>query len=168
MEMALTTFATNRLTSLGYTSRQARWLRLGFWASFLGARLVAMMFVIWGTIRPGKEGWVLFALGLIMAVALGNLSGAGGKSSIGWGVLLAAFFCGPIYPVLLGGVLNRSLDEPGTAFGVVAGLGALGMLLATPMLTAFARHATPQRALRLPLILTLLLAGAALVLGLTG
>src|SRR6185369_11258390 len=125
LETAVTSFATSRLTGLGYTNRQAGLLRLGFWASFLGARIVAMMFVLWGVIRPGKEGWVLFGLGLIVAVALGNLSGASGKTGIGWGVLLAAFFCGPIYPVLLGGVLHRFGDEPGTAFGVVAGLGML-------------------------------------------
>jgi MFS family permease len=167
MEAAVTSFATTQMTSLGFTNRQAASLRLGFWTAFLGARLVAMMFVLWGTIRPGKEGWVVFGLGLAAAVAIGNLAGAAGKTNIGWGVLLAGFFFGPIYPVLLGCVLYRFSDEPGAAFGVVAGLGALGALLATPLLAAAARRATPQRTLRVPLMLALLLAGAAMVLGLT-
>ncbi len=167
LEAALTAFATTRTKGLGFTDRQANGLQLGFWASFLGARLLAMMFVLWGTFKPGKEGWVLFGLGLLVAVALGNLAGAAGKKNIGWGVLLAAFFCGPVYPVLLGCVLYRFADEPASAFGFVAGLGALGALLATPLLNAIARHATPQRTLRVPLILALLLAGVAMVLGLT-
>jgi hypothetical protein len=142
-------------------------LQFGYWLAFLGARLAAIFFVLWGTFRAGKEGWVLLVLGIGAAVALGNLSGAPSRTSMGWGLLMAAVFCAPIFPVLLGGVLSRFRDEPGTAFGVLAGAGALGSMVLLPLTQSYARRTTVQRGLRIPLVVALLLATAALVLGLT-
>jgi hypothetical protein len=51
--------------------------------------------------------------------------------------------------------------------GVLAGLGTLGSLLLGPLMAYDARRSTAQRALRIPLVTALLLAAAALVLGLT-
>jgi fucose permease len=166
VELSLVTWATTKLTTLGYSARQATWLMACFWAALLGGRLLMMLLVLHSSLRPGKEAWVLLGLGLAVAVALGNLAGAARRSSIAWGLVLAGFFCGPIYPTLIGSVLGRFHEEPGTAFGATAALGSLGVLLMAPLIASPAQQKTAQHLLRVPLIASLLLAGAALVLGL--
>jgi hypothetical protein len=110
--------------------------------------------------------WLLVGLGLALAIALGNLAGAVGRTSIGLGVLLVGLFCGPIYPTLVGVLVTRHADEPATTFATVQALGALGILTMTPIGAYFGRHSTVQHALGVPLVAGLLLSGAGLVMSL--
>jgi fucose permease len=166
LEAALATWAATNLEALGYRPRTAGWLLAGFWVALLGGRLlsaVALGSVGWSA---AKEAWLLCALGLALAIALGNLSGAVGRTGIGLGLLCVGLFCGPIYPTLLGVLLSRHADEPATAFATVQALGALGILTMTPISAYFGRHATVQHALRVPLVAGLLVSAAGLVISL--
>jgi MFS family permease len=168
LEAALVTWATGNLPGLGYKPRQAAWLLGGFWAAFLLSRvLMALVFdaAPWANAKPA---WLLAGLALCLAVGIGNLAGTASHVNIAFGLVLVGCFCGPIYPTLAGFVVGRFPKEPGTAFGTMQSLGALASLLAAPMIAFHARDTTVHRALRLPLVAALLLAAAALVLGLSG
>jgi fucose permease len=164
VEGAVSAWASSSLTGLGFTPRQSAWLQAGFWSAFFVGRLGAAVLILGGTVPTGKEAWLLLILGLCVAVALGNLLGAGRRPGMAGFLMLAGFFLGPVYPTLLGTVLARFPEDPGTAVGGLAGLGALGSLLAAPLLAYHARQATVQSAVRIPLVGSLLLAAAALVL----
>lgn len=166
LEAALATWAANNFGTFGFRLRTATSLLAGFWAALLGSRLITAL--ILGSVAwpPGKQAWLLVGLGLGLAIALGNLAGAVGRTSITSGLLFVGLFCGPIYPTLVGLLLTRHADEPGTAFATVQALGALGILTMTPIAAYFGQHASVQHALRVPLLAGLLLSAAGLVISL--
>jgi fucose permease len=127
--------------------------------------LAAALFFLAGWVRPGTEPWFLFGIGLCLSMALGNLAGAGRRESISWGVLAVGFVCGPFFPTLVGIVLTRFSEDAGTAVGTLLGLGSLGNLVLTPLLRWHDASPTAQRGLIMPLLLSLLVALAAMVLG---
>jgi FHS family glucose/mannose:H+ symporter-like MFS transporter len=167
LEGALGTWATTYLTNLGYREGRAALLLSGFWLSFLVARLLAA-FLELRILPESTAPWVICVLALSAAMALGNLAGASRQGNAAWGLLLVGFLFGPIFPTLVGILFNHfPQDQHGTAFGAMFALGAMGNLLLPPMIGAYARRTTVQRALRIPLVVALLLAGVSFFLGLT-
>jgi fucose permease len=166
LEAALATWVATNLETLGYRPRAAGWLLAGFWTALLGARLLSGILLGSASWSAGKQVWLLVGLGLALAIALGNLAGAVGRTSIGLGVLFVGLFSGPIYPTLVGVLVTRHADEPATTFATVQALGALGILTMTPIGAYFGRHTTVQHALGVPLVAGLLLSAAGLVMSL--
>jgi len=167
LEAALTTWADKHLVELGLNERQVRWLMIGFWTAFLGSRLLMALLIGGGSLAASAHPWIILGLGLSVGIGLGNMVGSGHRAGAGWGLLLVGFFCGPLLPTMLGMLLAGLPNEPGTAIGTDWALGALSSLLLTPAIAFLARRSSVQRALRIPLISALLLAGVALVLSLT-
>src|SRR5262249_13161849 len=150
------TWATTNLMALGYRPRAAASLLAGFWGTFLAGRLI-MAFVFYrASWALGREGWFLVGLGLCLGVALGNLAGSPNRVGVAWGLLFVGLFSGPIFPTLVGTVLGHFPDAPGmapgTSFGAVYALGALGMLVSTPLIRLEVEPGHVQRALRFPLV----------------
>jgi MFS family permease len=167
LEAALTNWAAKHLTELGLRERQVRWLMIGFWTAFLGSRLLMALLISGGALPVSAHSWIILGLGLSLGIGLGNMVGSGHRAGAGWGLLVVGFFCGPLLPTMLGILLAGLPNEPGTAVGTAWALGALTSLLLAPVIALLARRSSVQRALRIPLISALLLAGVALVLSLT-
>jgi FHS family glucose/mannose:H+ symporter-like MFS transporter len=167
LEGALGTWATTYLTSLGYREARAVLLLSGFWLTFLVGRLLAAVLER-GILPPGSEPWVICVLALAAAVVLGNLAGAPRQGNAGWGLLLVGFLLGPIFPTLLGILFaHKQFDaNRGTAYGAMFALGVTGNLVFPPLIGAYARRTTVQRALRIPLVIALLLAAVSLFVAL--
>jgi fucose permease len=166
VEFAIGTWATTYLTQFGYREQRAAWLLSAFWLAFFGARLL-MAFLVHQTVLPaGAEAWIILFLALLSAVALGNLAGAASKGSAGVGLLILGALMGPIFPTLVGIVFHHFPDHKGTAYGAMFAIGSVGSLIFAPLIGVAARRTNIQQALRIPMILALLLTGAALVLGL--
>jgi fucose permease len=166
LEGCLGTWATTFLTQLGHGERRAAFLLSGFWLSFMGGRLV-MSFVQHTMLPDNSEPWVILVLAVVAAVLLGNLAGTHGQGSAARGLLVVGALLGPIFPTLAGILFNKFEHEPATAYGAMFALGATGNLVLAPLIGGYARGRSIQAALRIPLIVALLLAAAALVLGLT-
>lgn len=167
IEAALTMWVLTHLNDLGFRERTARLVLVGFWIAFCGARLLTALLLGNGSLHDRSFPWLILGLSLCIGVALGNLVGTARRGGATWGVLTLGFFCGPVYPLLAGIVLLRFEREPGTAFGMMYALGAVGSLFLLPVIGIWARRAGVQRALRIPLVAALVSAGVALVLGLT-
>jgi fucose permease len=162
LEGVVSTWATTYLTELGVRERRAAVLLSGFWCLFLAARLLASFLHV----PPSADPWVVVGLALLAAVVLGNMTGSPGKGGATWGLLLLGAFFGPIFPTLVAIVLKRFSENQGTAYGTMFALGATGSLILPPVIGAYARRRTVQKALGLATVVALLLAAAALVLGL--
>jgi fucose permease len=166
LEGCLGTWATTFLTQLGHGERRAAFLLSGFWLSFMGGRLL-MSFVQHTMLPENSEPWVIVALAVVAAVFLGNLVGTRGQGSAARGLLFVGALLGPIVPTLAGILFSKFEHEPATAYGAMFALGASGNLVLAPLIGGCASGRSIQAALRIPLIVALLLAAAALVLGLT-
>jgi fucose permease len=168
LEFAVGTWATTYLIDLGYKERRAARLLSGFWLMFLAARVLMAFLEERGILRGGSEYWLIPILGLLAAVILGNLAGAASYGRGGLGLLLLGAVLGPIFPTLIGILFDVfRQDRPrGTAYGAMFAIGSLGSLVLAPVIGTYARGGTVQRALRIPMILALLMAAAAIVLGL--
>jgi fucose permease len=163
LEGVVGTWATTYLTNLGYREGRAALLLSGFWLTFLAARLLAAFLHV----HPAAEPWVVVGLALLSAVALGNMTGAPGRGGAAWGLLLLGLFFGPIFPTLVAILLNTFPEsQHGTAYGTMFALGAGGSLVIPPLIGTYARKYTVQKALGPTTVVALLLAAAALVLGL--
>src|SRR5262249_32140 len=114
----------------------------------------------------GSEPWFIMILGLLAAIALGHLAGAHHRWNAGWGLLFTGAVFGPIFPTLVGHLLSKAPQAPGTAFGAMFSIGAFGSLALPPVIGAAARRSSVQKALLIPMVVALLMAGAALALGL--
>jgi fucose permease len=167
LENMLIVWAPSYLSGLGHSERRAAWLMTGFWVAFLAGRLLSAGLLQRGPLRPGLEAGAVVVLALLTAVALGNLAGTTNRGgAIGY-LLLAGLCLGPVFPTLMGLVFERYPGERGTAFGLMFAAGGLGSALFVPLLGVYARRVTIQRAMRLPTMVALALAAAALVLGLS-
>jgi fucose permease len=167
LEGALGTWTTSYLTELGHPERRAALLLSGFWLTFLASRLLASVlqqYVLW----ENSEGVVILVMALLSAVVLGNLAGNEKRVNGGWWILSAGALFGPIFPTLVG-LLFRRIDssEQGTAFGAMFAIGATGTTVLAPLIGMYARRHSVRTAMRIPMVLALLLAGATLVLALT-
>jgi fucose permease len=168
VEFAIGTWATTYLTNQGYRETRAAWLLSGFWLCFFAARL-ALAYLEANDVLPRQnEPWVILFMALLAAVALGNLAGAASKGNAGLGLLVLGAFLGPIFPTLIGIVFQVPAlrDHQGTAYGLVFAIGSVGSLIMAPIVGASARKTTVQHSFRILMLLALMLAAAALVLGL--
>lgn len=166
VEAAIPRWAASNLISLGYSPGRATGFLVGFWTCFLLSR-VAAAFLLNAGLLHGAEPWAIVILGLLVGVSLGNLAGTGYRQTAALGLLVLGCFCGPIYPTILGTLLGRFPAEAGTTAGCLLAAGTLGSLLIVPLIGYYVRTTSVQYAFRIPLVASLLLAGAALVLGLT-
>jgi fucose permease len=166
LEASISLWTFRLLSERGQDERQASSLVTGFWAAFLASRLLVALAQHIDYLSEAWD-WVLVVLPpLLAAVLLGNLAGASHRGRpraglIGLGVLL-----GPVLPTLLGLLFRHVAPaEQGMAYGLVFAAGSLGSLLLSPLIAL--RAVQPrQTTLRLPIVLALLVAAAALVLGL--
>jgi fucose permease len=169
MEASLGTWATTYLTDLGVRERRAAWLLSGFWLTFLAARLSTALLQEHHILRQGaSEPWLLVGLALAAGVFLGNMAGARTGFSAATDLLFVGLFFGPIFPTLVGILLEypEFKQKQGTAFGAMFAIGATSNLIVPPLIGMYARRANVQHAIRIPAVLALVLAVASLVLGL--
>jgi fucose permease len=168
VEFAVGTWATTYLTNQGFRETRAAWLLSGFWLSFFAARLVLAYLEANDVLPRHNEPWVILFMALLSAVALGHLAGAASKGNAGLGLLVLGAFLGPIFPTLIGIVFQVPAlrDHQGSAYGLVFALGSVGSLIMAPIIGASARRTTVQHSFRILMLLALMLAAAALVLGL--
>jgi fucose permease len=165
VEFCLSTWGRNYLIEVGHRDRRAAWLLAGFWCAFAVGRLVMASLDDTDALPPGLERWLILFLALGVAVAMGNLIGSADRRPTAWGFLALGLLLGPIFPSLVGLVFEGvNQGQWGSACGILVALGSLGSFVLAPVLSAQARRRTVRRALRMPLFLTLLLAGAVLVL----
>ncbi len=143
-----------------------RYLRtrvFGFWCAYLMARLA--MFVL---VRTGFEPWVLLTCAAVSAVVLGNLAGAYGPSSGGIGFWLVGFCYGPLLPGFLGMFGQTFPQHFGVIVGTLLAAGTLYHTILGPVLHRYALSHTPREAMRVPVVLTLMLAAPLLLVTLMG
>ena len=168
VERAMARWTTEQLPQQGYAPRGAALLLGAFWVAFFAGRALAALAILGGRIVPaGREPWFLFLLAICVAVGIGNLAGAGPRSSLGVGVVLVGLFSGPIYPTILGSVVQQFPQEPGTAFGITAAVAAFGGVLLQPLAQRDARAGGIGRLMRVPVVSALLVAAAVLVWAIT-
>jgi fucose permease len=167
VETFFATWTGRYLTDLGYPPRSTTYLVSGFWLSFLTGRFLAALLQEQSRVLPaGSEPWLILVLGLLTAIMLGNLVGAYYPSSAAMGILLVGFCLGPIFPTLVGIVAEAFPNDQGIAYGGMFALGAAGSWFFPPLLGVYARRKTVRNAMRVPMVLALIMAAPALVLGL--
>jgi MFS family permease len=165
---AINTWGTKYLGDVGYRERRARWLLSGFALCF-GAAQLGLAYLEASDVLPrGNEPWVVLLLGLLSAVALGNLAGASSRGNAGVGLLLLGAFLGPVFPTLVGFVfqLPGLHNHRGMAFGVVFAVGMVGSLVLGRFVGGSARKRGVPHSFRILMLLALLLTAGALLLGL--
>lgn len=161
IESALDIWSGPFLQELGYRNRPGRMMLIGFWLSFLVARL-AMVFLM----GPRNEIWLLFICTLTSAVVLGNLVGAYGASAGGIGFWFVGACYGPLLPSILGLLLEVTAPSQGLAVGSLLAFAGLHDALAHPLMQR-TTHTRPVRtAMRIPLIMTLLMLAPLLIFAL--
>jgi hypothetical protein len=166
LEMALRAWSTRYLTEAGHQPRLASALTVGFWLSFLLARLATALLL--GQDRlliTDVEPWVIFGLAIATAVILGNMAGTDSPRGASIGLILVGASLGPVLPTLLGLVYRAFPAGRGLAVGLVWAVGSLGGVLLPPLLGISGQKPAPE-ALRFPIVLALLVAASALVLAL--
>ncbi len=152
--ISLWTFAL--LRERGKEEHAATSVLSGFWTAFVVSRLVAALLPQnFSFSRWAGERTAIVVLPILAAVLLGNLAGAGSRGRLRGGLVLLGLLLGPVLPTLLSVVFGTTPDAKGTAFGLLFAAGSLGSMILAPFLS-----------LRLPIFLALLVAAAALVLGL--
>jgi hypothetical protein len=165
VEGSIAAWTTGFLRELGHRESRAPVGLWGFWLAFLGSRVVASS-AQEHLLSLNSGPWFILLLALLAGVLLGNLAGAPPKPSLAWGVAAVGALLGPIFPTLAGVVLQKfDAAEQGTAYGATFALGAAGSLVFSRLAGAYARRHNPRSALRAPAFAALLLAAAALVLG---
>ena len=164
IEATVGTWAERYLNNLGFEPRRGNQVIAGFWLAFLAARLLAAFMERSWLTGDTAQGWFIIVLALGSAVALGNVVGARKGPSAALGLILVGAFFGPIFPTLVGILFDYFKYERGTAFGAMFALGSVGNLFLPPFVGWYARRSTPQRAMRIPMILALALALAAFVM----
>jgi MFS family permease len=165
IEGALGSWASSYLKQLGFSERRAGLLVSGFWLIFIASRLVAAFMEY--SLVPNGDSWIVIFLAGLAAVAVGGLAGTrDGNHAILW-LMLTGVALGPIFPNLIG-ILYRHFAEGeiGTAYGAMFLLGGAGSLLLPPLMSGYARRTSIRTALRLPTVISLVLAGGSLVIAL--
>lgn len=160
IESALDIWSEPFLHELGYQDRSRRMV-VGFWIAFILARLA-----MWYLLSTRNEIWLLGFCTFTSAIVLGNLVGAYGASSGGFGFFLVGASYGPLLPGFLGLVLEVCPQTPGLALGSVLGLAGLHDALAQPVMRRGTKNRAVRISMRIPLVMTLLMLVPLLVLGL--
>jgi fucose permease len=145
----------------------AGWLLSGYWTAFLVSRAALAAGQHAGLLPATWNAALLVLPPLLAAVLLGNVSSAADPRGGRAGLLLLGVLLGPVYPILVGLVLQDFPREPGTAYGVLYAAGSLGALLWSPLFGARDVGRSPRAALRLPMLLSLAVTASALVFVLT-
>ena len=167
IEFCLSTWATTYLTDLGFRRGRAVGLLSGFWFTFLTGRVVMAALEYGGAMQRNTVPWLMLFLALTMTVVLGNLIGAASRSRGASGLLLLGLVLGPIFPMLVGLVFESVNDsQRGSAYGAMFAIGSMGSFVLAPLIGLQAKRRTVQQALKVPLILSLILVCASLVLAL--
>jgi hypothetical protein len=134
----------------------------GFWVAFLGARVVAAVFL-----PELAAAWMVLILAMIAAITLGNLIGAYAPRSAGLALLLTGACCGPMVPTLIGLVVQTTGDSS-WAVGLANAAGALSTVLVVPWVDASRPERSTRGAMRGATALAVLLMAPALILALIG
>jgi MFS family permease len=168
IEFSIGTWATTYLTNEGFRESRAAWMLSGFWLTFFATRLLTAYLEAQNILPKGNEAWVILLMALLSAVALGNLAGAVTRGNAGLGLLVLGAFLGPIFPTLIGIVFQSPVltDHRGAAYGLVFAIGSVGSLVMAPIIGASARKTGVPHSFRILMLLALMLAAAALILGL--
>jgi MFS family permease len=158
--------ATRALTDLGHLPHLASLLTGCFWLAYLGARL-GMGLILGGMDVPAAaEMWIVMALAIAAAVAIGNMAGTDRSTSGSLCLLAAGVSLGPLFPTVLGTLFVLFPGSRGTAIAAACAMGFLGDALLSPSIEGVARRAGVRVALRFGMVLALLLAAVALLLAL--
>jgi fucose permease len=160
LEASVGAWATTFLMEVGHQERRAAWLLSGFWLTFLASRLLAALLLI------QASSWVIFALAMLAAVVLGNMSSGSTRERARLELLVLGAVLGPILPTLVGLVFAHFPHQHGTAYGAMFALGSLGSLVMCPAIGWWVRHHAVAQSLRIPMFIALGMGAAALVLGL--
>ncbi len=172
LEASISFWATTYLTDRGLGERRAAWFLSGFWGAFLLSRLLIATLLHAGYLHQGWDAWLLVIPPLLAAVTIGNMAGTVSPEKAGHGLLFLGFCLGPIFPTVMGVVMERmdqatpKLQGVGTAFGMIFAAGSIGSLLLAPVFASTAHKRTVQSALRVPMFAALILTAVALVFGL--
>lgn len=156
LEGAVSVWTTTYLTETGDGEGKAAWILTGFWTTFLMSRLL-WAYLMFLDPKHDIWPWVLVAFSLTTALVLGNQASTGNRTTARLGLLLLGFFLGPIFPTLLG-LLLEAIDPQfrGTTYGLFFAFGSVGSLMLAPFV---GRHPKGQAAhvFRVPLILALVM-----------
>lgn len=161
LEASVGMWATTFLVEMGNQEKRVGWLLSGFWLTFLASRLLAAF------LHVQADAWVIVALAILAAVMLGNLASATHRGRSRVEVLLLGAILGPIFPTLVALLFQHFQVDRGTAYGTMFAVGSLGSLLLCPLIGLVARRQAVQQTLRIPMIMAVALAGAALALRLS-
>jgi MFS family permease len=166
LEASISLWTFNLLNERGQNARRAVGLLTGFWAAFVGSRLLVALGQHVGWMSEAWDHWLIVVPPLLAAVLIGNLAGSSHRGRPGAGLILLGLLLGPVFPTLLGIIFRHvAAAEQGLAYGLVFSAGSLGSLLLAP-LAGFRTRQPLQTMLRIPIFLALLLTAMALVLGL--
>lgn len=132
-----------------------------FWCAYLSAR-----FATFWLLRTGTEPVFLLTCAAVSAMILGNLVGTYGPSSGRIGFWLVGFCYGPLLPGFLGLFGQTFPDHFGGILGVLLAAGTIYNTILSPALHRYALHHTPREAMRVPVVLTLLVAAPLLLVSL--
>ncbi len=156
LEASIGLWTFSLLAERGQEERAATGLLSGFWVAFVASRLMAALAQLaFSFPRFLWERTLIVVLPLVAAVLLGNWVGAGQRGRPRGGLILLGLLLGPVLPTLLSLAFHVVPGEKGTAFGLMFAFGSVGSMVLAPFLS-----------LRLPIVLALLVAASALVLGL--
>lgn len=167
LEAFVSVWVTTYLDSLGQPERKSRWLA-GFWVAMLGSRFLFAIVLHLSTFGDNYLASFLILPAAFSAVILGNMSATIRHHRAVWGLVLLGLCLGPVYPMLLGILLNmRSVTPvPGSAYALLFTFGSVGSLLLSPLVRLSAGRNTIQAALRIPLLIALVLTAATLMFAL--
>jgi fucose permease len=165
LEAAIGLWAFTLLAERGQDEREASGLMSGFWAAFVGSRLLIALAHHMDLLTDSWDRILIVVPPLLAAAVLGNLAGASQRGRPRTALILLGLLLGPVLPTLLSVVFRVAPSEQGTAYGLVFAIASLGSVFLAPF--AKLRSQPPlQAALRLPIFLALLVTAAALVVGL--
>lgn len=166
LEASVSLWTLTLLGERGQNEREAGGLLSGFWAAFLGSRLLVALAQHTKVLPEAWDRWLVVVPPLLAAVLIGNLAGASHRGRPVAGLIVLGLLLGPVLPTLVGMVFRHVAPaEQGLAYGVVFAAGSLGSLMLSPLVVLRPRQSL-QAALRVPIFLALLLTAVALVLGL--
>jgi hypothetical protein len=165
LEACVSVWAATFLADKYPGQRRAAWLLSGFWAAFLGSRILVSLVEYSGYFGDRWSAWLLVLPALGAAAILGNLSGSDLRRNVGWGLVLLGVVLGPMVPILLSILfqLPGARGYPGTAYGFLYAVGSLGGLLLAPVIAAALKRGDARTVLRVPMMLGLALTAVAVL-----
>jgi fucose permease len=167
LEFTMGTWATTYLTGRGIHERTAALLLSGFWLAIMVSRLGASFLL--SLLERGYHSWVVVGLAIGSALALAVMVSAFDRSRAAISLLLTGICFGPIFPTLVGLLLDPDrLDKRlhGTAYGAAFSLGLTGGIVFPPLIGYLARRWYLQRALNLTVLWAIILTALTLLMAL--